>query len=351
MQLEKIFAEAIAPGQSEVLISQVLHTEDEDGSTQLFPEDLVVPVKMFQESDSLGKILLLSVINHIKYTKETIMKIFDCKKYQIEKERKLRKKRRGFPIPKKEKVNICRMPQEKIEHFLEFIFCRGLLQDVAYGVNKIKFDNGEEQKPGHTITFYKEICKETSYLPMPDTSLWRILRGIKPFQRKALSGLDDVTAAGMDGFQTLVAISEKWKYKNITKFLEKGKRYLKSNYPSKCSESSTLHSHSTSFALSDIDPDLNQPTTAADYEQYIDCGNLISAINQVRELVIESKDEDLLYDLNVTTEDLEAYMKHQILDAQQKTAKIMVFEQLDEETGFWLKDFCQKILPAKFFES
>jgi hypothetical protein len=53
----------------------------------------------------------------------------------------------------------------------------------------------------------------------------------------------------------------------------------------------------------------------------------------------------------VATEDVEAYMKHQIRDAQQKMAKIMAFEQLDEETGFWLKDFCQKILPAKFRES
>ncbi|XP_065675294.1 uncharacterized protein LOC136091546 [Hydra vulgaris] len=360
MQLEKIFAEAIAPGQSEVLISQVLHNEDEDGSTQLVPEDLVVPVKMFQESDSVGQIFLLSVINHKKYTKEALMKIFNCKKHQIEKARKLQKQNREFSIPKKENVNICRMPQEKIEHFLEFMFCRGLLQNVAYGVNKIKFDNGEEKKVAnailmmkfsHTITFYKEVCQETNYLPMSDTSLWRILRGIKPSQRKALAGLDDVTAAGMDGFQTLIAIFEKWKYKNITKFLEKGKKYLKSNYPFKCSESFTLHSHSTSFALSDIDPDLNQPFIAAENEQCFDVANLISAINQVRELVIESKDEDLLYDLNVATEDVEAYMKHQIRDAQQNMAKIMAFEQLDEETGFWLKDFCQKILPAKFRES
>ena len=124
IQLEKIFAEAIAPGQSEALISQVLHTEDEDGSTQLVPEDLVVPVKMFQESDSLGQILLLSVINHNKYTKETLMKIFDCKKYQIEKARKLQKESRGFSIPKKEKVNICRMPQEKITFFRIYILSR-----------------------------------------------------------------------------------------------------------------------------------------------------------------------------------------------------------------------------------
>ena len=55
------------------------------------------------------------------------------------------------------------MPQEKTEHFLEFFFSRGLLQDVACGVNKTKFDSGEQQKVtnailtmkySHTIAFY-----------------------------------------------------------------------------------------------------------------------------------------------------------------------------------------------------
>ena len=31
-------------------------------------------------------------------------------------------------------------------------------------------------------------------------------------------------------------------------------------------------------------------------------------------------------------------------------AKTKIFELLDKKTGFWLKDFCQKILPAKFGE-
>ena len=40
-------------------------------------------------------------------------------------------------------------------------------------------------------------------------------------------------------------------------------------------------------------------------------------------------------------------MKHQIQDAWQKLAKTRAFELLDEKTRFWLKNFCQNILPAK----
>ena len=43
-------------------------------------------------------------------------------------------------------------------------------------------------------------------------------------------------------------------------------------------------------------------------------------------------------------------MQHQIRDAQQKLAKVTVFQNLDKVTGFWLKDYCQKVLPAKYRE-
>ena len=37
-------------------------------------------------------------------------------------------------------------------------------------------------------------------------------------------------------------------------------------------------------------------------------------------------------------------------DAQQKKTKSFGFDQLDDETYIWLKDFSQKILPMKFRE-
>ena len=122
-QLEKRFAEAIAPGQSEELISQVLHNEDgHEDNIEPVPEELAVPVKIFKESDSLGQLLVLAVIDHGKYTKEFLMKVFNCKKHQIDQARKMQKENSGLSLPKKEKINRDRMPQEKIEHFLEFLF-------------------------------------------------------------------------------------------------------------------------------------------------------------------------------------------------------------------------------------
>ena len=81
MQLVKKFAEAIAPRQSDELISQVLHSEDEDVEEESVPEDLIVLLKMFKEIDAIGQILLLAVINHSKYSKESLIRIFGCKKH------------------------------------------------------------------------------------------------------------------------------------------------------------------------------------------------------------------------------------------------------------------------------
>ena len=44
MQLEKKFAEAIAPGLSDELISQVLHSKDEDVEDESVLEDLILPL-------------------------------------------------------------------------------------------------------------------------------------------------------------------------------------------------------------------------------------------------------------------------------------------------------------------
>ena len=66
--------------------------------------------------------------------------------------------------------------------------------------------------------------------------------------------------------------------------------------------------------------------------------------------MLESKDEDLLYDFNIAATDVEVYIKHQIRGVQQKLAKINAFELPDESTAFWLKDYYQKIRPANYRE-
>ena len=61
-------------------------------------------------------------------------------------------------------------------------------------------------------------------------------------------------------------------------------------------------------------------------------------------------DQDTEYGVEIAVENIHGYIKHLMRDSQQKKVKSEAFDKLSESAGFWLKDFCQKIIPLKFKE-
>ena len=109
----------------------------------------------------------------IEEVKEEVMDYFSCSKYQVDHACKLQAENSGLSFPQKQKQKRCFVSQEKVEYFLKFLFSSWLLLDVAYGVNKIKFDSGEKQKVAnatltmkysHTISYHKQVCREILFL-------------------------------------------------------------------------------------------------------------------------------------------------------------------------------------------
>ena len=127
---------------------------------------------------------------------------------------------------------------------------------------------------------------------------------------------------------------------------------MKTCYQVHCSDPDTkIASHCAKFALSDTTEQKLQEYSDISDEICADCYGLCKAVENVRDLVKDkSVDADTTYDIEVAIRDIFEYVKHLMRDAQQKKAKIDAFSKLDSETGFWLKDFCQKILPVKFRE-
>ena len=60
--------------------------------------------------------------------------------------------------------------------------------------------------------------------------------------------------------------------------------------------------------------------------------------------------QDTNYDAEIAVQNMHEYTKHLMKDSQQKKAKFEAFDKLSESAGFWLKDFCQKMIPLKFRE-
>jgi hypothetical protein len=105
-----------------------------------------------------------------------------------------------------------KMDMEKAEHFMDFLFTAGFLQDVAFGTTSIITEKGAKITipfvvrtivRAHIISAYKSFCDTILYEPLSDTSLWRIINVCKASQRKAMQCLDNYIAEGEKGFAEL----------------------------------------------------------------------------------------------------------------------------------------------------
>ena len=126
--------------------------------------------------------VILSLQNHGRYTRGYLMTRFKCSLYEINQAQKKRSQSEGVLLPSKTR-HICRkLNMDKVEHFY-----------VAYGTHNIKFDSGLKLKVANAklttkypdaVTLYLKSC--TDYEPLSTSTLFHILRAVKPSQGKSL---------------------------------------------------------------------------------------------------------------------------------------------------------------------
>ena len=162
-----------------------------------------------------------------------------------------------------------RMDLVKVDHFLSFVDQPYFHQDVAYGTRTLKLDSSERLVMPNVLRIvgrstmieqYFKYCSEEGFDPLGRSTLYRILQVREASQRKSLQGLDNIAAAGAEGFDNMHKIvdelkdcsaSAKW-CEEIRQKLKNGKRYLKTEYRMHCEEDgSPCPDHCTYFALSD----------------------------------------------------------------------------------------------------
>ena len=77
-----------------------METSDNDAVS----DDLKKFVKIYEESDSMGKHIVLCLIEHEKFTKKLLMKVFGCSKYKIDQARKMKNANVGITIPVEKEI-------------------------------------------------------------------------------------------------------------------------------------------------------------------------------------------------------------------------------------------------------
>lgn len=234
-----------------------------------------------------------------------------------------------------------------------------MLQDVAYGAEKIKFDNWQNDiipKAFSTIlyscvtAFYKQNCIDIGYGPLRDSTLWLILKILKPLQRKSLTGLDDTVTAGIIGFEVLnnIAKEEYVKIKNYTLTIDSRLRpHLKTVYQSNCSRDYKIALHNCLFVFSNSRESFFQHKFEEILNDIcVEWFELFKALQETSNITraTETTGEDIWGDVDNAVKDTLDYMKYLACDVQQRKAKTSCFNSLWEDTAFRLKHFPEAIL-------
>ena len=111
-----------------------------------------------KSSNNLGQLVILSLASQ-QYSKLNIRNYFECSKCKVDNARKLHSLTEGIYIPENKKHTQSKLDLRKCNHFLDFVFCNGPIQDVAYGTINLTYLSGDTQTIPHAaITArYKHI--------------------------------------------------------------------------------------------------------------------------------------------------------------------------------------------------
>lgn len=265
----------------------------------------------------------------------------------------------------------------KLDHFLSFVDEPYFYQDVSYGTRVLTLESGEQlvmpnvvRTVGRStmIEQYLSHCSVEGFESLGRSTLFRILKVRESSQRKSLQGLDNISASGADGFDTLHNIvdeleqsgsSQEW-CETTRKNLKQGKRYLKTDYRAHCREdNSSCPDHCRRYALSD--PQSSHFQASCDQEHTEECDQCESLKNTMLSVLleIESPDisfysteqkEDLLHDAS-QAQDMVLQWKAHILRAEnQDQAKVDALKTLASDSILVVMDWAMKLNQMKYRE-
>ena len=177
--------DCIAPGQSDKwrLLTEEKKSKEHNQSNEMTMDTLL---KLYDASLSwYTKEIILSIFaSH--YTKSQLQTMIPgLSVWRIDRARSHSSTIGTAEPEEKEPVVRYRLPQEKLDHFLDFTSSPRFLQDAAYGTRHLKLSTGEKLEiPGvirtlvntRMVKLYQAYCNEIGFSLLGKTSLHSILK-------------------------------------------------------------------------------------------------------------------------------------------------------------------------------
>ena len=221
---------------------------------------------------------------------------------------------------------------------------------------------------GRIIKQYISYCKETGFDHLSERELYRVLQYCHAQQKKALQGLDNISADGVRGVEKLEDVVRKlgergkssdWVAEVINLLLTL-KSHLKCTYRLHISTSSRCPDHCSLFALSDpLEPAFSEQCDHSHNLVCSDCDRLYQPEHLIKNTFSDhavafytpDEKEDKLHDLQVSFNPIYAWICHLLRAVQQDRARQDVLDALDSSKVFVTQDFAMKFLPRRFKET
>lgn len=265
----------------------------------------------------------------------------------------------------------------KIDHFIGFISSPHFVQDVAHGTRTLKLSSREtisipnvvrNMVAARIIKQYVSYCKEIAFSHLSERELYRVFKYCPAQQKKALQGLDNISADGLRGVEKLENVIRKlgergkrseW-VAGVINLLRAFKSYLKDSYRLYISTSSRCPDHCSMFALSDPsepafseERDHSHDLVCNDCERPYHLESLIKNAFSDPEVAFYSTDEkeDKLHDVQVSLESIYAWKRHLLRAVHQDRARQDVLDAVDSSKIFITQDSAMKFLPRRFKET
>ncbi len=311
-----------------------------------------------------------------------------------------------------------RYTERQLTHFIQFIQSPHITTDMPFGERKLKLSTGEKIIvpdvirniiPSRIVSQYLAYCQETAdtddFKPLGPSSLFAILKKCGATTRKSLAGLDNFSCDGSTAFDQLrnlcdeLATYGECRAIELVSFLliviiiysclgvkpevivrlkqdlHDGRNYLKLDYRTHISSSSTVADHCSTFGLSDASSSTWRKTCDHEHEEeYVRClsadlslsvvyfrcdaclrlretfDHLFSIIEQNMNIADDMR-QRLRYRLEQNIQNIIEWKKHLLRTVHQDVARKHVLELLDETSVFLVADWAMKWLPARYRES
>lgn len=364
----------IAPGQEDTILSKLSPSStNESDATDKATQQLIEAYHVTADKKTQLQILSLFANN---FTKEKLLQLVpSLTQSKIDAARKHASVMGPGQILNPPKIYRIRLTRPKLLHFLEYVSMPSISQVLGFGTMQLHLSSGEKiQIPkvirnavsARIIANYLEYCKETEFQTFSRASLYRILKACRASKRKAMHGLDNTTALGMNAMESLQKVVTRLgeygldmeKKDTLIDMINICNQHLKFDVKSHFSRSSSCSDHCTMFALSD--PTDTCFSSNCDHDHSDICSNcvlthkLTEGINEATKTVrIPSEDlmEELQHEITMATKAIKDWKAHLLRTVHQDFARSDILQHLESNQGLLIMDWAMKFLPLQYRET